>query len=678
MTSQDRSRRPLRIVHTESSLGWGGQEIRILVEAAGMISRGHEVSLVCPAEAAIYQEARERGIPVTALPIARRDRRGFAAVRNWLRDARADVINTHSSTDSWLVSLAARTIRRRPGIVRTRHISPDVARDPLTRWLYGRGADRLVTTGERLRQSFLTRLRLPSDHVISIPTGIDTDHFAPGDRQEACRRLGLPADRLIVGIVATIRSWKGHVYLIDALSELPQKEQTLLLVVGDGPSRHFVEERIVQRGLAGSVRMVGQQRDVAPWLQAMDVFALPSYANEGVPQSIMQAMSCGLPVVSTHVGSVDEAATHEKTGLLVAPKDATALGAALERLLADPSLRRRMGEAGRRAATADFTFSRMIDRMEEVFYRAVRGEASAGIAAEGNSRNTPDTVALQPAAGAGKERFLSGSRRMRNPPAADAQRPPISAAIICCNEERNIERCLEAVRWCEQIVVVDSGSSDRTREIAARFPAEVHVRPFDTFINQKNYALDCCRHEWVLSVDADEVITPALADEMQRLRYDVSGYLLRRNNFLGDRVFNRGKWLNDFHLRLFRKSQGRWGGSNPHERVVLSGPTQRLRTHMLHYSYRDRRDFLQRNRKYTEMLADYLAREGRSTYPGEPIFHAAGNFLDAYFVRRGFLDGETGLFLAYHYARFSYLKYAWLAERRQAEKDADPPSRRAA
>jgi glycosyltransferase involved in cell wall biosynthesis len=368
--------RPLRIMHSESSLGWGGQEIRILVEAAGMIARGHEVSLICPTEAVIFQAARERGIPVTALPIARRNWRGLAAVREWLKRNPADVVNTHSSTDSWLVSLAARTIRRRPGIVRTRHISSEVARDPFTRWLYGRGADRLVTTGERLRQSFLARLRLPSEQVTSIPTGIEIDHFAPADQHEARARLGLPQDRLIIGIVATIRRWKGHVYLVDALADLPQRDQTLLLIVGDGPSRHLVEERIARHGLSGSVRMVGQQSDVAPWLQAMDVFVLPSYANEGVPQSIMQAMSCGLPVVSTHVGSVDEAVAHEKTGLLVAPQDAAALGAALAAILTDPPLRRRMGEEGRRVAAANFTFSQMIDRMEEVFYRAAQGVVS--------------------------------------------------------------------------------------------------------------------------------------------------------------------------------------------------------------------------------------------------------------------------------------------------------------
>jgi glycosyltransferase involved in cell wall biosynthesis len=366
--------RPLRIVHSESSCGWGGQEIRILAEAAGMIARGHDVSLVCPAEAPICAAARDRGVPVFPLPIEKRNWRAFAAVRDWLRSNGVDVINTHSSTDSWLFALASRTMRRRPGIVRTRHISSDVSRDPLTRWLYGRGADRIVTTGERLRRTLIDRLGLAPEHVVSIPTGIDTSRFTPADSAEARRRLGLPLDRTIIGIVATIRSWKGHLFLIDALAGFPQRARPLVLIVGDGPSRRLVEERIQERGVVGSVQLVGHQEDTAPWLQAMDIFALPSYANEGVPQSIMQAMSCGLPVVSTPVGSIEEAVTHEKTGLLVPPKDFALLREALARLVGDPALRRRLGDQGRRVARASFTFSQMIERMEIVFRQvAVRG-----------------------------------------------------------------------------------------------------------------------------------------------------------------------------------------------------------------------------------------------------------------------------------------------------------------
>jgi len=357
---------PLRIVHTESSIGWGGQELRILTEAVGLQARGHDVHLVTPAEAPILVEAERRGLPATALPIGRRNLRAVRTLSRWLRRHRPDVLNTHSSTDSWLAAVSTRLVGRPIPVVRTRHISAAVGRDPLSRWLYARGADKVVTTGNRLREALVSDLRLADEHVISIPTGIDTQRFSPGDRAAARQQLGLPLDARIVGIVATIRTWKGHQYLIDAVRRIDH-DNLLLLIVGNGPIRDVVERHVAESGLASQTRMVGQQRDVVPWLRAMDIFALPSYANEGVPQAIVQAMSCQLPVVSTPVGAIDEAVVHQQTGLMVPPKQVEPLAQALNRLLDDAALRHRLGAAGRQRALAQFGIERMLDDMERVF-----------------------------------------------------------------------------------------------------------------------------------------------------------------------------------------------------------------------------------------------------------------------------------------------------------------------
>lgn len=357
---------PLRIVHSESSCGWGGQEIRILTESEGLVRRGHDVRLVCPAEAPIYQDALRRGLAVDPLPIARRNMHGLKAVRRWLKSNSVDVINTHSSTDSWLFGVASKILGPKTPIVRTRHISADVARDPFTRWVYTSAANAIVTTGGRTQRNLIHHNRFPEDQVLSIPTGIDTDHFLPGDKEEVRRRLGLPADKTIVGIVATLRSWKGHKYLIDAFAGL-QRDDVCLLIVGDGPAREPIENQIAELNLAEKVLLPGNQQDVVPWLQAMDVFSLPSYANEGVPQGVLQAMSCELPVVSTTAGSIQEAVVHNETGLIVAEKNAPELARAIANLIDDEATRRRLGAAGRRAAIERFGINRMLDRMESLF-----------------------------------------------------------------------------------------------------------------------------------------------------------------------------------------------------------------------------------------------------------------------------------------------------------------------
>ena len=361
----------LHIVHTESSLGWGGQEIRILTEIMGMVQRGHVVTLLAPPASRIFHAAEERGFSVVALPIGRKNLSGLLALRRWLKRHPCDVINTHSSTDSWLAALAAGTMRRAPPLVRTRHISAVIPNNVSTRWLYQTATSFIATTGERLRQQLIDRNGFDPARITSVPTGIDTDRFSPGNRTIARGQLSLPLNAPIVGIVATLRSWKGHVYLLEAFANLADPS-ALLLIVGDGPQRQNLEHEITRLNLTGRVLMPGNQRDVTPWLHAMDVFVLPSYANEGVPQALMQAMSCGVPVISTPIGSITEAVQDGVSGRIVPARDAEKLHQAIQLLLQNPELGAAFGAAARKTAIERFGVEAMLDKMETIFNQAAR------------------------------------------------------------------------------------------------------------------------------------------------------------------------------------------------------------------------------------------------------------------------------------------------------------------
>ena len=356
----------MHIVHSESSCGWGGQEIRVLEEAAGMLERGHQVSLLCPPEARICAESARRGVPAVALPIARKNLAGLRAMRAWLARANCQVLNSHSSTDSWLAALSLIGMDQRPALVRTRHISAAVPDNIATRWLYQSATRRIVTTGERLREQLIRDNRFRAEAIVSVPTGIDLKRYAPADKAQAKAQLGLDPAQVCIGIVATLRSWKGHRYLVEAFARLKRKDARLLMV-GDGPGRDNLKQQVAQLGLDDSVLMPGNQSDVAPWLQALDVFALPSYANEGVPQALMQAMAAGVPVISTPVGSIDELVRHEETGLMVPPQDVAALAAAIARLLDEPALAQRLASAARAWVSERYSRERMLDSMEAVF-----------------------------------------------------------------------------------------------------------------------------------------------------------------------------------------------------------------------------------------------------------------------------------------------------------------------
>lgn len=367
------SKSVLSILHTESSCGWGGQEIRILTESQGMVQRGHHVTLVCCPNSKIAKAAPDYGIEVVTLPIEKKRGSALMALRNWLKVHRQqfDVINTHSSTDAWLVALSCASLRHSPAIVRTRHVSTDVSRSLLTRWLYLSSSAHIVTTGEKLRQTLHQYNRFPLSQMTSVPTGIDLEKFSPQNKQQAREKIGVP-NKPTLGIVATMRVWKGHKYLIEAWKTLHlQFPDWQLLLVGDGPQRKNLQPMVKLAGLEESVFFLGNRNDVPDCLNAMDLFALPSFGNEGVPQGIMQAMACGLPVVSTTVGAISEAVIDGKTGFTLAPQVQETLINYLAKLMASDELRQQMGQASLAHAKAQFGLDNMLDKMEKIFINAI-------------------------------------------------------------------------------------------------------------------------------------------------------------------------------------------------------------------------------------------------------------------------------------------------------------------
>jgi glycosyltransferase involved in cell wall biosynthesis len=364
--------RPLRILHTENSMAWGGQEIRILTEAKGLQDRGHDVRLlVCPGSP-IGAAAARMGLPLNVVDFTHKSVRALHRLRRWLslRGREFDVINTHSSTDSWLTAVACATLPGMPPIVRTRHVSTHVNRRRTTRWLYLAAASHIVTTGEALRQQLHRDNDFPLRQMTSVRTGIDLSRYRPRDRAVARRALGL-ADAPTIGVLATLRSWKGHDDLLAAFASLRHRfTEWRLLVIGDGPQRARLETMRTAMGLEDRVRIVGQVDNAEAWLPALDLFVLPSYGDEGVPQSIMQAMACGLAVVSTTVGAISEAVEDGRTGILVGPRGPDSLAAALAALMSDAARRKAMAAAGLERARSHFSIESMLDGMERVFDRA--------------------------------------------------------------------------------------------------------------------------------------------------------------------------------------------------------------------------------------------------------------------------------------------------------------------
>ncbi len=238
----------------------------------------------------------------------------------------------------------------------------------------------------------------------------------------------------------------------------------------------------------------------------------------------------------------------------------------------------------------------------------------------------------------------------------------LSVAIITKNEEERLPDCLKGISFADDIVVVDSWSTDRTAEIAREFGCRVFVEEWKGYGPQKNSAIEKCKSEWVLLLDADERLAAGAREIIEKVRRpQAAAFRFRRKNYL------HGKWLKhsgywpDWQIRLINKSRGSFQGTI-HEKWVTDGPILDLEACIEHYAFSDYSDMLKTLDDYSTVIAKELYAAGKRTTPAAALCHSAGMFLKIYLIERGFLDGVDGLVTALTKAGGSFFKYAKLLE----------------
>ncbi len=237
----------------------------------------------------------------------------------------------------------------------------------------------------------------------------------------------------------------------------------------------------------------------------------------------------------------------------------------------------------------------------------------------------------------------------------------ISAAIITLNEQRNIARAIESLRCCDEIVVVDSGSHDRTCEIAANLGARVVEAAWRGYAGQKNFAVEQCSHDWVLSLDADEALSEALEGEIWQLKKvgpKADGYTMPRlAQYLGKWILHSG-WYPDRKVRLFDRRKAHWEGDFVHESVRLQGTVEHLEASLLHFTCQSLTEHLRTMDRYTTLAAEQLIAGKKEITWKHLALNPPWTFFSTYVLKRGFLDGFEGLAIAHMAALYNFLKYA--------------------
>jgi glycosyltransferase involved in cell wall biosynthesis len=253
--------------------------------------------------------------------------------------------------------------------------------------------------------------------------------------------------------------------------------------------------------------------------------------------------------------------------------------------------------------------------------------------------------------------------------------PKLSAAVITFNEEKNICRCLESLRWMSELIVVDSFSTDRTVELARQYTDRVVQRRWPGHVLQKQFALEQATGEWILSLDADEELSPDAAEEIRTVLADapadVNGYSFPRQSFYLGRWIKHGGWYPDRKVRLVRRGHARWGGDDPHDKLAADGRTRDLSGKINHYVYADISHQLRTVDNFSRITAQQWHEQGRRAGAGAMIFKTIGKFFETYVWKLGMLDGMPGFIISVISSYYVFLKYAKLWELQKSRKN-DP------
>ncbi|MHC1743009.1 MAG: glycosyltransferase family 4 protein [Syntrophobacteraceae bacterium] len=357
----------MRILHTESSRHFGGQELRVLMEMEELAAHGVSSVLAARPGTAIVEEASRRGLNVYTVTM--RGSVDPVAVGHFLwilQRERIDLVSAHGSKDGWSAGLAARLLGR--PVVRCRHVANPIRKHLFGRMVYGWLCDRIVTTSESIREGMAQR-GIPAEKIVSVPTGVDRTRFHTGVEKGVFRaELGLSADMRLVGMITVLRGDKGPDVFLGAAERIASERSDIVFVlVGDGWMRGRLEAALESSPHRDRILMTGFRRDIPHIMADLDVLVLSARIPEGVPQTILQAHAMEVPVIASDVGGINEVAIPGETAVGVPPGDPESLADAIVQVLSDPRGAALRAARGKSMVSRHYTREQTVDRMLEIY-----------------------------------------------------------------------------------------------------------------------------------------------------------------------------------------------------------------------------------------------------------------------------------------------------------------------
>ena len=372
------SDRPLRILGVDPERGFAGGETQVLGLTLGLLRAGHQAELACDPRGRLWERARAEGVECHALPI--RNALDLAAgihLRSLLSRMRYDVVHFHTSRAH---SMAPFAHGRAPALIVTRRMDyrPNRLFAP---YLYNRAVDGVAAISTRVAEA-LGEAGVARDHLEIIPSGIDCDRFraaSPSERNDARARLGIAPNVFLVGTVGMLEERKGQRYLLEAIAILNRARdgtsRIKCAIAGDGAMRDALAQLARDLGIADDILFLGMIGDARQLLDALDIFVFPSL-SEGLGVALLEAMACGLPAVASSVGGIVDIVENDRSGLLVAPRDSSAIAEAIGALVDDEARRNRFATAARSRIAESFSMDAMTRKTIKLYRTCLNRQAT--------------------------------------------------------------------------------------------------------------------------------------------------------------------------------------------------------------------------------------------------------------------------------------------------------------
>lgn len=354
-----------KILHTEWSDGWGGQEIRIINESLALKELGAEIFIACRSHAKISQKAIEAGLNVVHFDFnSSYDIKTIFNLVNFIKANKIDILNSHSGKDTWVGGLAAKLAGIK--FIRTRHLSNKI--NPSRLNFINSLADFIITTGESVKEAMIEQNRIDKDKILSIPTGIDEKKFHATlyDKDESLVKFGLEKGKIYVGMLSVLRAFKRHDVFLQIALNLHSKFQNVVFVIaGEGPKKDDMQTFIKEHYMSSYVKMIGHCNETPEFLRAIDIFMLISDSGEGVPQSLMQALLMNKACIATDVGSIKD--LYDGSNFVLVNFDKNEIENALVELLQNSAKRAEFEKDSREFVKANFTKDIMASKIYKIY-----------------------------------------------------------------------------------------------------------------------------------------------------------------------------------------------------------------------------------------------------------------------------------------------------------------------